>query len=65
MSQIVKTRLTWTMKKHMKSCKFGVISETKNRLRNYNRFKGFAPQTSRSSLIYKFSCGSCTASFLH
>ena len=39
MSQIVKTRLTKTMNKHMKFCKLRVIFQTNNRLRNYFRFK--------------------------
>ena len=64
MSQIVKTRLTMTMNKHMKFCKLRVIFQTNNRLRNYFRFKYFVPETLRSSLIYKFSCRSCTASYI-
>ena len=64
MSQIVKTRLTKTMNKHMKFCKLRVIFETNNRLRNYFRFKGSVHKTLRSHLIYNFSCGSCTASYI-
>ena len=64
MSQIVKTRLTMTMNKHMKFCKLRVIFQTNNKLRNYFRFKYFVPETLRSSLIYKFSCRSCTASYI-
>ena len=48
----------------MKFCKLKVIFETNNRLRNYFCFKDFVPETLRSSLIYKFSCGSCTASYI-
>ena len=54
MSQIVKTRLTKTMSKHMKFCKLRVFFQTNNRLKNYFRFKDFVPETLRSSLIYKF-----------
>ena len=64
MSQIVKTNLTKTMSKHMKFCKLRVIFQTNNRPKNYFRFKDFVPETSRSNLIYKFSCGSCTASYI-
>ena len=39
MSQVVKSRLTKTMNKHLKFCKLRVIFETNNRLRNYFRFK--------------------------
>ena len=65
MSQIVKTRLSTTKTKYMKFCKLSVISQTNNNnnwLRIYFHFKDFVPETLRSSLIYKFSCGSCTAS---
>ena len=55
MSQIVKTKLTKTMSKHMKFCKLIVIFQTNNRLKNYFRFKGFVPEALLSSLIYKAS----------
>ena len=64
MSQIVKTRLTKIMNKHMKFYKLRVIFQTNYRLRNYFRFKDSVPETLRSNLIYKFSCGSCTASYI-
>ena len=64
MSQIVKTRLTKTMHKHMKFCKLRVIFQTTNRLRNYFRFKDSVHVTLRSNLIYKFSCGSSGASYI-
>ena len=63
-SQIVKTRLTKTMNKHMKFCKLRVIFQINNRLRNYFRFKYSVHETLRSNLIYRFSCGSCTASYI-
>ena len=62
MSQIVKTRLTKTMNKYMKFYKLRVIFQTNNTLKNYFRFKNSVPETLRSNVIYKFSCGSCTAS---
>ena len=64
MYQIVKTKLTKTMSKHMKFCKLRVIFQTNNRLKNYFRFKDFVPKTLRSSLIYKFLCGNCTSSYI-
>ena len=64
MSQIVKTRLTMTMNNPMKFCKLRVIFQTNNRLKNYFRFKDSVPETLRSNLIYKFSCGSCTVSYI-
>ena len=64
MSQIVETSLTKTMNKHMKFCKLRVIFQTNNRLKNYFRFKDSVPEILRSNLVYKFSCGSCTASYI-
>ena len=64
MSQIVKTRLPMTMNKHMKFCKLRVIFQTYNRLRNYFFFKDSVHETLWSNLIYKFSCRSCTASYI-
>ena len=63
-SQIIKTRLNKTMNKDMKVCGLRVIFQTNNRSRNYFRFKYFVPETLGSSLIYEFSCGSCTASYI-
>ena len=54
MSQIVKTRLTKTMSKHMKFCKLRVFFQTNNRVKNYFRFKDSVHETLRSNLIYKF-----------
>ena len=39
MSQIVKTRPTNTMNKHVEFCELRVIFQINNRLRNYFRFK--------------------------
>ena len=64
MSQIVKTRLTKTMNKHIKFCNLRVIFQTNNRPKNYFCFKNFVPETFRSNLIYKFLCGSCTVFYI-
>ena len=48
MSEVVKTK---TMNKYIKFCKFRVIFQTNNRLRNYFRFKNFVSETLWSSLI--------------
>ena len=63
MSQIVKTRLIKNMNKHTKFCKLRVILQTCNRFQRFC-FKDFVPETLLSSLIYKFSCRSCTASYI-
>ena len=45
MFQIVKTRLTKNMNKHMKFCKLRVIFQNNNRLRNYLSLKDFVSET--------------------
>ena len=45
MFQIVKTRLTKNMNKHMKFCKLRVIFQNNNRLRNYFSLKDFVSET--------------------
>ena len=62
MSKYVKTRLTKTMNEHMKNCKLRVLFQIYAILKNYFHFKDSVPETLRSSLVYKFLCGSCTAS---
>ena len=52
------------MNKHMKFCKLRVSFRTNNRFENTFRFKDFVPETLRLSLIYKFSCGSCTTFYI-
>ena len=48
----------------MKFCKLRVIFLTNNRLKNNYHFKDSVPEILRSNLIYKFSFGSCTASYI-
>ena len=64
MFQFVKTSLTKTMNKDMKFCKLRVIFQTNNRLKNNYHFKDSVPEILWSNLIYKFSFGSCTASYI-
>ena len=51
MFQIVKTRLTKTMNKHMKFYKLRVIFQTNNTLKNYFRFKDSVLETLRSNIM--------------
>ena len=64
MSQVVKTRLYKKINNNMKFGKFRVIVQTNNKLRNCFIFKDFVLETLRSSLVYKFSCRSCTVSYI-
>ena len=52
------------MNKHVKFCKLRVSFRTNNRFKNYFRFKDFTLETLRLSLIYIFTCGSCTFSYI-
>ena len=61
-SSITKKRLTRCTGKHLKFCKLKIIFQAGNRLKNYFRFKDRVPETLHSNFVYKFKCGSCTAS---
>ena len=62
-SSIAKKKLNRCISKRLKFCKLKIIFETGNRLKNYFRFKYRVPETLRSNFVYKFKCGSCTASY--
>ena len=63
-SYITKTQLNKTLSRYLKFCKLRVIFKTNNRFSNYFRFKDKIPESLRSCQIYKFSCGSCNASYI-
>ena len=58
-----KKRLNRCISKRLKFCKLQIIFQTSNRLKNYFRFKDRVPETLQSNFVYKFKCGSCTASY--
>ena len=62
-SSITKKRLNRCISKRLKFCKLQIIFQTSNRLKNYFRFKDRVPETLQSNFVYKFKCGSCTASY--
>ena len=64
MSRVVKTRPTKTVCNHLKFCKLRFVLQTSNSLRNYFHVKDFAPESLRSSFIYKFSYRSYTTSYI-
>ena len=50
--------------KRLKFCKLKIIFiQTSNKLNNYFRFKDRVHETLQSNFVYKFKCGSCTASY--
>ena len=51
---ITKKRLSRCIGKRLKFCKLKIISETRNRLNNYFRFKDHAPETLQSNFVYRF-----------
>ena len=63
-SSIIKTQLNKTFNQYLKFCKLRIVFKTSNRLSNYFRFKDNIPGPLRSCQIYKFSCGSCNASYI-
>ena len=62
-SSITKKRLNRCVGKCLKFCKFKIIFQTGNRFKNYFGSKDRVPKTLQSNFIYKFKCGSCTASY--
>ena len=62
-SSITKKSLNICISKRLKFCKLQIIFQTGNRLKNYFRFKDRVPETLQSNFVYKFRCGSCTASY--
>ena len=62
-SSITKKRLNRCISKRLKFCKLQIVFQTSNRLKNYFRFKDRVPETLQSNFVYKFKCGSCTASY--
>ena len=62
-SNITKKRLNRCISKGLKFCKLKIIFQTGNRLKNYYKFKDRVPETLQSNFVYKFKCGSCTASY--
>ena len=62
-SSITKEKLNRCVGKRLKFCKLKIIFQTGNRLKNYFRPKDCVLETLQSNFIYKFKCGSCTASY--
>ena len=60
-SSITKKRLNRCISKRLTFCK--LIFQTGNRLKNYFRFKDRVPENLQSNFVYKFKCGSYTASY--
>ena len=57
-SSITKKRLNRCIGKRLKFCKFEIIFQIGNRLKNYFRFIDRAPETLQSNFAYKLKCGS-------
>ena len=62
-SSITKKKLNRCISKRLKFYKLQIILKTGNRLKNYFRFKDRISETLQSNFVYKFKCGSCTASY--
>ena len=62
-SSITKKRLNRCLGKRLKFCNLQIIFQTGNRLMKYFRYKDCVPETLQSNFVYKFKCGSCTASY--
>ena len=63
MSSVIKTGLSKALQKGVLFCKLWVIFKSTNHLKSYFNFKDVLPEPLRSCQIYKFTCGSCSASY--
>ena len=63
MSGVIKTGLSKALQKRLRFCKLRVIFKSTNRLKSYFNFKDVLPEPLRSCQVYKFTCGSCSASY--
>ena len=64
MSALVKSGLARLLHKRLPFFKVRIVFNTSNRLRNYFNFKDVVPEPLRFCQIYKFTCGSCNASYI-
>ena len=63
MSGVIKTGLSKALQKRLLVSKLWVIFKSSNHLKSYFNFKDVLPELLRSCQIYKFTCGSCSASY--
>ena len=63
LSFAIRTRLQNSINKNLSCCKIKVILKSTTRLSNFLRFKEEAPFNLRSNVVYKFSCGRCSATY--
>ena len=63
MSGVIKTGLSKALQKRLPFCKLRVIFKSTNRLKSYFNFKDVLQEPLRPCQIYKFTCGSCSASY--
>ena len=63
MSGVTKTGLSKALQKRLPFWKLRVTFTSTNRLKSYFNFKDVLPEPLRSCQIYKFMCGSCSASY--
>ena len=61
---VIKTGLSKALQKHLPFCKLRVIFKSTNHLKSYFNFKDVLPEPLRSCQIYKFTCESCSTSYI-
>ena len=63
MSGVIETGLSKASQKRLPFRKLRIIFKSTNRLQSYFNFKDVLPEPLRSCQVYKFTCGSCSASY--
>ena len=59
----LRTRLRNSISKNLPFCKIRVIFKSSTRISNFFQFKDKMPHCLRSKVVYKFSCGRCSATY--
>ena len=59
----IRTRINRIMKNKLPYCNIRIVSETKCKISNFFKFKDKIPSFLRSSIVDKFHCGSCNATY--
>ena len=57
----IRTRINRIMKNKLSYCNVQFVFQTKSKISNFCTFKYKIPSVLRSGIVYKFQCGSCSA----
>ena len=59
----IRTRTNHILKSKLQYCNIRLVFQTKCKISNFSAFKDKIPLLLRSGIVYKFQCGSCSATY--